>query len=166
MHCFTRHRAAALVVSVFIVTCTSLVPAYAAVDAPNVPPEDPPYLGGFYITGTCSLGVVTAYFPVGEGWCIDENGFLFRYSSSSVTGVMYDSSGTEYTFSAPAFSVPRYRLADSSGYSYTDLYLTPSYSNVVIEDSFAASYQLSDTLLMCCFFAVGLILVVLISRGR
>ena len=164
MHYFTR--LSGFVFAVLLCMSLSVAPAYAAVDAPNVPPEDPPYLGGYYVTGVCSLGVVTAYFPVGEGWCVDENGFLFRYASSSVTGVMYDSSGTEYTFNAQAFSVPRYRVANSSGYTYTDLYLTPSYSNVVIEDTFASSYELSDTLLMCCFFAVGLILVVLISKGR
>lgn len=164
MRWFTR--LSCFVFAVLLVGVLSLDSAYAAVDAPNVPPADPPYLGGYYITGVCSLGVVTAYFPVGEGWCVDENGFLFRYASSSTSGVMYDSSGTKYTFSAPAFSVPRYRIADSSGYTYTDLYLTPSYSNVVIEDTFASSYGLNDTLLMCCFFAVGLILIVLISRGR
>lgn len=164
MHWFTR--LSALVAVVFAVCVLSVSTVYAAVDIPNQPPEEPPYLGGFYVTGVCSLGVVDIYFPVGEGWCVDEYGFLFRYGSSSVTGVMFDSSGKEYTFNAPAFSNPRYRLADSSGYTYTDLYLTPSYSNVVIENSFASSYQLSETLLMCCFAACGLIFIVLISKGR
>ena len=162
MRFFTRLSAVALVAACCCLLFVSS--AYAAVDAPNEPPEDAPFRGGYYVTGVCSLGVVTAYFPVGDGWCVDEYGFLFRYGSSSVTGVMYDDTGTEYTFNAPAFSNPRYRVADSSGYSYTDLYLTPSYSNVVIEDNFASSYPMSDTLLMCCFASCGLILIVLISR--
>lgn len=164
MRCFTR--LSCFVCAVVLAGLVSLDSAYAAVDAPNVPPEDPPYLGGYYVTGVCSLGTVTAYFPVGDGWCVDENGFLFRYASSSTSGVMYDGSGTKYTFNAPAFSVPRYRIADSSGYTYTDLYLTPSYSNVVIENTFAAPLGLDSSVLLLIFAAVGLIFVHLISHRR
>lgn len=164
MRCFTR--LSILAVAFFLCGLLFLDTAHAVVDAPNNPPEDPPFLGGYYVTGFCSLGIVTAYFPVSDGWCVDEYGFLFRYGSSNVTGVMYDSSGKEYSFNAPAFSSPRYRLSDGVGYSYTDLYLTPTYSNVVIEDSFAASLDPNYSVQLVILAAVGLILIVLVSKGR
>lgn len=139
--------------------------AHAAEDLPNDPPENPPYFGGYYISGySAALGHCTIYIPVAEGWCLDKYGFLFRYASGSVTGKLYSANGTEYDFNAPAFSQPRYRLANSSGYSYTDLQFNPSAANVVIENSFEEPFdsQISNQFILIAI--TGLIFVVLVSK--
>lgn len=165
MRCFTRLSSFLCVLALCFVFGFDV--AHAVDDLPNTPPEDPPYLGGYYITGySAALGNCTIYLPVNEGWCLDEYGFLFRYASSSASGKLFTDNGTEYDFNAPAFSQPRYRLSNSTGYSYTDLQLNPSASNVVIQNSFEPVSDFDDTMQLVLFAAVGLILVVLVSRGR
>ena len=165
MRCFTRLRNIAAVLCAAVVLCLNV--AFAADDIPNNPPENPPWLGGYYITGiNADIGICTVYLPVNEGWCLDANGFLFRYASSSATGKIYTEDGTVYDFNASAFDTPRYRLSNSSSYSYSDFYFNPAASNVVIENTFAAPFDSSEGNTLVLIAIVGMIFVVLISRGR
>lgn len=141
--------------------------AFAADTITNDPPEDPPFYGGYYIIGrSTTLGECTIYVPVGEGWALDKNGYLFRSYNSSVTGKLYTSSGTEYDFNAPGYSIPRYRLSASSGYTYTDLYLDPSSSNIVIATDFEPVFDREYMMDMLSVAMLGLIAVFsLLHRG-
>lgn len=157
MRCFTRLSLCVLTV---LVCFMSVDRAHAAVNLPNDPPSDPPFYGGYYVTGSASgLGTVTVYFPDGEGWSVDDSGCLFHSDNSSTSGVLYTASGTEYDFSAPAYSLPRYRLSDGGSYYYTDLRLVPTATNVVIADTFDPVYDLPTMLQFCVIAALGLIFV-------
>lgn len=165
MRCFTRLSSFLCVFAVCLVFGLNV--AYAAEDLPNDPPEDPPYLGGYYISGySAALGHCTIYIPVAEGWCLDKYGFLFRYASGSVSGKLYTENGTEYDFNAQAFSQPRYRLSNSTGYTYTDLQFNPSASNIVIENSFEEPFDAEYSGQLILIAVTGLILVVLVSKRR
>lgn len=165
MLCFTRLRN--VLVAVCLVSLLGVNVVYAADDLPNTPPSDPPWYGGYYITGVAAdLGDCTIYLPVNEGWCLDEYGYLFRYASSSASGKLYTENGTIYDFNAQAFSTPRYRLSSSSSYSYTDLHFYPTASNVVVEDSFEMTMDVGNVYTLALIAVVGLIFIVLISRGR
>lgn len=165
MHWFTRLKP-----WVFCLACCFLLgidTAYAVDDLPNTPPSDPPFYGGYYISGyDPQLGDCTIYVPVNEGWCLDQYGFLFHCGTGSVTGLLITADGREYQFNAQAYSTPRYRDASGSGYSYTDLSFNPSAANVVVENSFSTTYDLGSVYQLVLIAGVGLIFVVLVSRGR
>lgn len=165
MHWFTKLRNVAVCCLLLcVVVCD---PAYAADDLPNDPPEDPPFYGGYYISGyDPSVGNCTIYVPVGEGWCLDEYGFLFHCGTGSVSGLLVDEDGTEYTFNAPAYATPRYRPATGSSYTYVDLSFNPSAANVVVQNSFSTAYDPDYISQLVLIAGVGLIFVVLVSRGR
>lgn len=165
MRCWSRLSVFAVcLLLVFVMVCD---PVYAADDLPNDPPEDPPFYGGYYITGyDPGVGYCTIYVPVGEGWCLDEFGFLFHCGTGSVTGLLVDEDGTEYTFNAPAYATPRYRPVSGSSYTYVDLSFNPSAANVVIQDSFSTAYDPDYIAQLVLIAGVGLIFVVLVSRGR
>lgn len=164
MRCFIRLSSFLCVLALVFVL--GLDVAFAVDDIPDTPPEDPPFLGGYYITGyDATLGNCTIYLPVNEGWCLDQYGFLFRYASGSVSGLIYTEDGTEYQFSASGFSTPRYRVSGSS-YTYNDLYFNPSASNVVISNSFEPIYDRDYTSLLVILAAMGVILVVNLTHRR
>ena len=142
-----------------------IVPAMAAVQLDSTPPADAPYQGGYWITGNSSLGVVDVYIPNPDGWCIDSSGYLFRYVSNSVNGIMVTADGKRYTFRAPAFSTPQYRPTDSN-YSYTDIFISPTGGNVIISNSFEPTISVSSAVSYISIFILGVILVVLISKRR
>lgn len=108
-----------------------------------------PYIGSGWITGTAAgLGEVYVYVPITSRgqWGTTSDGYLCNVGNSSVSGVMFSRSGTEYSFSASSFSLPRYRLYDSSSYSYSDLYLAVSDSNLQIATDFPPAVPASEAL--------------------
>lgn len=108
-----------------------------------------PYIGSCWIKGTASgLGEVYIYVPVSSRgkWGTTSSGYLCNVDSSSVSGIMFNSQGTQYAFTCSGFSVPRYRLHDSSSYQYSDLYVTVTDSNAQVATSFPPSVPVADVL--------------------
>lgn len=127
-----------------------------------------PYIGSGWITGNASgLGEVYIYVPISSrgSWGITADGYLCNVGGSSVSGVMYNSSGTRYTFSCSSFSVPRYRLYDGSGYQYTDLYLTVSGSNLQVATDFPPAVPFSDSYPLIMLGVMG-VMVLCLMRYR
>lgn len=126
-----------------------------------------PFIGSGWITGTApSLGEVYIYVPISSrgSWGTTSGGYLCNVGGSSVSGVLFNSSGTQYTFSAPSFGIPRYRLYNSSGsYTYTDLELTVTGSNLQIATEFEPAVPVSDAI---PFVLVGLLGVVILCLMR
>lgn len=123
-----------------------------------------PYIGSGWITGTASgLGEVYIYVPISSrgSWGTTADGYLCNVGGSSVSGVMYDSSGIRYTFSCSSFSVPRYRLYDGSGYQYSDLYLTVSGSNLQVATDFPPAVSFSDSYPLIMLGVMGVIVLCL-----
>lgn len=165
MRFWLRLRNVFLVCFVAVVVCVS--PAFALVDLDTTAPDNAPYTGGYWLSGySVQLGNIDIFLSDNHGWCLDELGQLFRYANTSATGLMYTEDGTEYNFNAPAFSVPRYRLSSSSGYTYTDLYVAPTAGNIIVDTDFATPYDLQD---MCavfsCFMLAMLFVVKLLKKG-
>lgn len=128
-----------------------------------------PYIGSGWFIGTVSgLGEVYLYVPVSSRgvWGTTSNGYLCNVGGSSVSGVLFSSSGTQYTFNAPAFSLPRYRLVSSSSYNdWSDLRLTVSASNMQVATDFEPALPVSDAI---PFVIVGLlgVMVLCLMRSR
>lgn len=126
-----------------------------------------PYIGSGWFTGTVSgLGEVYLYVPVSTRgfWGTTSDGFLCNIAGSSVSGVLFSSSGTRYSFNAPSFSLPRYRLYSSSSYSdWSDLRLIVSSSNMQVATDFGPSVPVSDAI---PFVIVGLLGVMILCLMR
>lgn len=108
-----------------------------------------PYIGSCWIRGSVEgLGEVYIYVPVSSRgkWGTTSSGYLCNVDSSSVSGIMFNDSGKEYTFTCSGFSVPRYRVSASSSYQYSDLYVTVIDSNAQVATSFPPSVPVSDVL--------------------
>lgn len=165
MRFWLRLRNGILVCAVAVVVCVSS--AFAVVELDTTAPDSAPFYGGYWLGGNALvLGDVDIFLSDNRGWTLNEDGYLFRYANTSASGVMYDADGTEYTFNAPAFSVPRYRLANSSGYTYTDLYLEPTDGNIFIDNGFETPYDLEQMCLVFLCFMSGMIFVVkLLKKG-
>lgn len=156
MRFFTRLKITVLVTVVVLILSTNFA---MAVEIGTDPPSDPPYSGGYFITGSSLLGTVTVYTPVSDGWCLDSSGYLFRYGSNTATGKIYTSSGSVYDFRASAFSAAQYRSVDSS-YTYSDLRLVPADSNISIKQDFE---PLLDHDYMLGLFTVAMLGMIFIS---
>lgn len=164
MRCWLRLKNVVLVFCIAVVLFT--VPAFAVVRLDNAPPVDAPYMGGYWLSGDSpALGEVTIYLSDNEGWTVDTDGYLYRFADTSASGVMY-ANGNEYTFNAPAFAYPRYRLANTTGYTYTDLEVTPVGGNIIIQNDFETPYDI-DTMcsVLSCFLLGMLVVVRLVKRG-
>ena len=128
-----------------------------------------PFIGSGWFTGTVTgLGEVYLYVPVSSRgvWGTTSNGYLCNVGGSSVSGVLFSSSGTQYTFNAPSFSLPRYRLVSSSSYNdWSDLRLTVSSSNMQVATDFEPAVPVSDAI---PFVIVGLlgVMVLCLMRSR
>lgn len=128
-----------------------------------------PYIGSGWFIGTVSgLGEVYLYVPVSSRgvWGTTSNGYLCNIGGSSVSGVLFTSSGTQYSFNAPAFSLPRYRLFSSSSYNdWNDLRLTVSSSNMQVATDFPPAVPVSNAI---PFVIVGLlgVMVCCLMRSR
>lgn len=145
----------------------SFVSATADVRAGSTDLKYAPYIGSGWFTGIVSgLGEVYLYVPVSTRgvWGTTADGYLCNVGGSSVSGVLFTSSGTRYTFSAPSFSLPRYRLFSSSDYyDWSDLRLTVSNSNMQVATSFEPAVPVSDAI---PFVIVGLLGVMILCLMR
>lgn len=163
---------------VFLLCCLCVVPVYAVSDvvSPDAStvqvvsaPKYAPYIGSGWITGTVAgLGVVYLYVPITSSgvWGTTSDGFLCNVGSNSVSGLMFTESGTKYIFSCSSFAVPRYRLFDSSGYQYSDLYLTVTGSNLDIATTFPGSFTFANSWPYIVIGLMGVILVCLMRYKR
>lgn len=126
-----------------------------------------PYIGSGWFTGSVSgLGEVYLYVPVSSRgvWGTTADGFLCNVGGTSVSGVLFTSSGIQYSFNAPSFSLPRYRLFSSSSYyEWSDLRLTVSDSNMQVATSFEPAVPVSDAI---PFVIVGLLGVMILCLMR
>lgn len=128
-----------------------------------------PYIGSGWFIGTVSgLGEVYLYVPVSTRgvWGTTSDGYLCNIGGSSVSGVLFTASGTQYSFNAPSFSLPRYRLFSSSTYyDWNDLRLTVSSSNMQVATDFGPAVPVSDAI---PFVIVGLlgVMVLCLMRSR
>lgn len=96
---------------------------YLQPDLSGVDLNYPYYVGSLWIKAHDSvLGDVEIYIPTSayDSFGLNSSGYLVNITSSSVGGMLYDSSGHSYNFSCSGFSLPRYRLSNSTGYQYTD----------------------------------------------
>lgn len=155
--------------------CLCVVPVYAVSDdapvaLPSVhvvsAPKYAPYIGSGWITGTAAgLGDVYLYVPItfSDVWGTTSDGFLCNVGANSVSGVMFTASGTKYIFSCSSFAVPRYRLSDSSGYQYSDLYLTVTGSNLHVATTFPGSFTFANS---WPYIVIGLMGVILVCMMR
>ncbi len=155
-----------IVPALFAVGVLFLLPAAAYED---LPPSNPPFYGGVYITGvTRELGSVTVYVPVNyqSGYLgLTSSGNLFNTSSSSISGVLYQGS-TEYQFRLSSWSEPQYRLESDWGSSYEDLTFTSiTASNAEISDSFPPLVSADSVLsLVPLIFLGGILLCLFMKR--
>lgn len=128
-----------------------------------------PYIGSGWFTGTVSgLGEVYLYVPVSSRgvWGTTADGYLCNVGGSSVSGILFSSSGTQYSFNAPSFSLPRYRLVSSTSYNdWGDFRLKVSASNMQVATSFEPAVPVSDAI---PFVIVGLlgVMVLCLMRSR
>lgn len=145
------------------------VSATADVKAGSTDLKYAPYIGSGWFIGTVSgLGEVYLYVPVSSRgfWGTTADGYLCNVGGSSVSGVLFTSSGTEYSFSAYSFALPRYRLVSSSSYNdWSDLRLKVSDSNMQVATDFEPALPVSDAL---PFVIVGLlgVMVLCLMRSR
>lgn len=128
-----------------------------------------PYIGsGWFIGNVSGLGEVYLYVPISSRgvWGVTSDGYLCNVGGSSVSGFLFTSSGTKYSFSASSFSLPRYRLFSSSGYNdWNDLRLTVSSSNMQVATDFEPAVPVSEAI---PFVIVGLlgVMVLCLMRSR
>lgn len=145
------------------------VSATADVKAGSTDLKYAPYIGSGWFTGTVSgLGEVYLYVPVSSRgvWGTTVDGYLCNVGGSSVSGVLFSASGTQYSFNAPSFSLPRYRLVSSTSYNdWGDLRLTVSASNMQVATDFDPAVPVSDAI---PFIIVGLlgVMVLCLMRSR
>lgn len=124
------------------------------------------YIGGGYICGVVTgLGDVEIYFPYSSrhSWGLTADSFLCNINSSSVSGIMFDSSGRQYDVSCYGFSIPRYRLTDSSGYGYTDMYCSVYSSNLDVQTSFQSAFNFENS---WPYITIGLLGVIIVCMLR
>ena len=157
----------AIFASVFIV-----FPAYGDEPIVAVVPDylsHAQYIGGGWIRGTAvGLGDVELYFPLSSygSWGLTPSNYLCNVNSSSVSGIMYDSSGREYTVSCSGFAIPRYRLSNSSGYSYDDLSVKVYDSNLSVARAFPATWRMDNGWYYLVIAFLGVMLICLLRYKR
>lgn len=128
-----------------------------------------PYIGSGWFTGTVSgLGEVYLYVPVDTRgtWGTTSDGYLCNVGRSTVSGVLFTSSGVEYSFSAYSFDLPRYRRVSDTGYNdWLDLRLTVTDSNMQVATDFEPAVPVSEAI---PFVIVGLlgVMVLCLMRSR
>lgn len=129
-------------------------------------PSNPAFYGSCWVTGyDDNLGEVTIYFPLSvkeNYWGVDPNGYLYNITSSSVSG--YLSGVYNNSVSASGFSYPRYRESSSSGYSYIDLHLVPSNSNMEIATAMEPAQNAAQLLPYVYVGLLGVIIVCFMKR--
>lgn len=143
----------------------SSVSATADVKAGSTDLMYAPYIGSGWFTGSVSdLGEVYLYVPVSSRgvWGTTADGYLCNVGGSSVSGVLFTSSGAQYSFNAPSFSLPRYRLFSSSSYyEWSDLRLTVSDSNMQVATEFEPAVPVSQAIPIIFLGLMGVIVLCL-----
>lgn len=127
------------------------------------------YIGGGWIRGTAvGLGDVELYFPLSSSgsWGLTHANYLCNINSSSVSGIMYDSAGRQYNVSCSGFSIPRYRLSDSSGYQYVDLSVKVYDSNLSVSRAFPSTWRMDNGWYYLVIAFLGVILICLMRYKR
>lgn len=128
-----------------------------------------PYIGSGWFIGTVSgLGEVYLYVPISTRgvWGVTSDGYLCNVGGTSVSGFLFTASGTKYSFSAPSFSLPRYRLFSSSDYyDWNDLLLTVSSSNMQVATDFEPAVPVSDAIPFVIVCLLG-VMVLCLMRSR
>lgn len=169
LFCSVPKRCKAIFLASFVFICC-VVPVFAADSLVADNNVDSliyaKYIGSGWIRGSVSgLGDVEIYFPYSSksSWGLTSDSFLCNINSASVSGIMYDSSGRQYTVSCSGFSVPRYRLTDSSGYQYTDMYCSVYESNLGVSTSFKSFYDFDTA---WPYIAIGLLGVIIVCLMR
>lgn len=172
LFCSGLKRLKAFFLAVFVLVCC-VVPAFASdslVADNNVSSlKYAKYIGSGWIRGSVSgLGDVELYFPYSSksSWGLTSDSFLCNINSSSVSGIMYDSSGRQYSVSCSGFSIPRYRLVDSSGYQYTDMYCSVYESNLGVSTSFKPFFDFDTAWPYIAIGMMGVIIVCLMRFKR
>lgn len=149
-----------------------VVPTYADDFLVCVVPEylsHAQYIGGGWIRGNAvGLGDVELYFPLSSSgsWGLTSSNYLCNINSSSVSGIMYDSSGRQYNISCSGFSIPRYRLSDSSGYQYNDLSVKVYDSNLSVARAFPSTWRMDNGWYYLVIAFLGVILICLMRFKR
>lgn len=149
-----------------------VVPSYADDSMIAVVPDylsHAHYIGGGWIRGSVAgLGDVELYFPLSSfgSWGLTSSNYLCNINSSSVSGIMYDSSGREYIVSCSGFSIPRYRLSDSSGYQYNDLFVKVYDSNLSVARAFPSTWRVDNGWYYLVIAFLGVILICLMRYKR
>lgn len=147
-------------------------PAYADESIVAVVPDylsHAQYIGGGWVRGTAvGLGDVELYFPLSSSgsWGLTSSNFLCNVNSSSVSGIMYDSSGRQYNVTCSGFSIPRYRLTNSSGYQYEDLSVKVYDSNLSVARAFPSTWRMENGWYYLVIAFLGVILICLMRYKR
>ena len=131
------------------------------------PPTNSPFYGSGWVTGTDSrLGIVTLYFPIdyqSGHWGVDSNGYLFNVTSSSMSG--YLSGVYNNSVTASGFDYPRYRDGSSGDWTYYDLHLTPTDSNMEIAVDHVPRVPAADVLPYFIILLLGGVFVCFMRRS-
>lgn len=149
-----------------------VLPAYADEPIVAVVPDylsHAQYIGGGWIRGSAvGLGDVELYFPLSSSgsWGLTPSNYLCNINSSSFSGIMYDSSGRQYNVSCSGFSIPRYRLSDSSGYQYDDLSVKVYDSNLSVARAFPSTWRMDNGWYYLVIAFLGVILICLMRYKR
>lgn len=149
-----------------------VAPAYADDSLVAVVPDylsHAQFIGGGWIRGSAvGLGDVELYFPLSSfgSWGLTPSNYLCNVNSSSVSGIMYDSSGRQYSVSCSGFSIPRYRLDGSSGYQYNDLSVKVYDSNLSVARSFPSTWRMDNGWPYLVIAFLGVILICLMRYKR
>lgn len=149
-----------------------VVPTYADESLAAVVPDylsHAQYIGGGWIRGSAvGLGDVELYFPLSSSgsWGLTSSNYLCNINSSSVSGIMYDSAGRQYNVSCSGFSIPRYRLTDSSGYQYDDLSVKVYDSNLSVARAFPSTWRMDNGWYYLVIAFLGVILICLMRYKR
>lgn len=155
----------------FLAAVIMVVPSYADEPMVAVVPDyltHAEYIGGGWIRGhAVGLGDVELYFPLSSygSWGLTSSNYLCNINSSSVSGVMYDSAGRKYTVSCSGFSIPRYRLEDSSS-NRLDLNVKVFDSNLSVARAFPTTWRMDNGWYYLVVAFLGVILVCLMRYKR
>lgn len=166
MRLFTVLKCAFVALVAALCVVPSFADSYLVADGADVPHAE--YIGGGYISGhSAELGDCVIFVPISSKgmWGLSSDSYLVNVGNSSYTGTLITSDGTEYYFSASAYSLPRYR-SSSSSYTYSDLHFKVSESNLQVATSFPSSFTMADSWYYVAIGIMGVILCCLILSKR
>lgn len=165
MRCFTR-LSALLLVFLSCFTIAFAAPADQSGEAaPAVvaAPLNPPVTGGYYLSGKSDrYGDCDLFFPVADGWCLNDGGFLTRFDYGTLHGLLVTSSGQRLDVRASAYDLPRVSDTDR----YYDLRFVPSGGNINVHTTFEPHLGLDDCIALFDTFLLAFLVLVLLTKKR